>query len=116
MLAVPISRTHARRSVDCALQIYGELVGYGANSDGYDMVAPSGEGGQRCMKMAMAMADEIGGVKQVDYVNTHGTSTPVRRQPRPKHAQSRPMSPAPLTSPLTARLVSPPCPAHLSLP
>ena len=41
------------------------------------MVAPSGEGGQRCMKMAMAMANEIGGEKQVDYVNTHGTSTPV---------------------------------------
>jgi len=58
-------------------KIYAELTGYGANSDGYDMVAPSGEGGQRCMKMAMAMADEIGGVKKVDYVNTHGTSTPV---------------------------------------
>jgi len=58
-------------------KIYGELVGYGANSDGYDMVAPSGEGGQRCMKMAMAMADDIGGPKNVDYVNTHGTSTPV---------------------------------------
>jgi len=58
-------------------KIYGELVGYGANSDGYDMVAPSGEGGQRCMKMAMAMADKIGGEKKVDYVNTHGTSTPV---------------------------------------
>ena len=58
-------------------KIYAEIVGYGANSDGYDMVAPSGEGGQRCMKMAMAMANEIGGQKQVDYVNTHGTSTPV---------------------------------------
>jgi len=58
-------------------KIYGEVVGYGANSDGYDMVAPSGEGGQRCMKMAIAMADEIGGEKSVDYVNTHGTSTPV---------------------------------------
>ena len=58
-------------------KIYCELVGYGANSDGYDMVAPSGEGGQRCMKMAMAMADDIGGVKNVEYVNTHGTSTPV---------------------------------------
>jgi 3-oxoacyl-(acyl-carrier-protein) synthase len=41
------------------------------------MVAPSGEGGQRCMKLAMAMADDIGGKKQIDYVNTHGTSTPV---------------------------------------
>jgi len=58
-------------------RIYAEVVGYGANSDGYDMVAPSGEGGQRCMKMAMAMADDIGGEKKVDYVNTHGTSTPV---------------------------------------
>ena len=55
----------------------GELVGYGANADGYDMVAPSGEGGERCMTMAMAMADKIGGEKEVEYVNTHGTSTPV---------------------------------------
>ena len=55
----------------------GELVGYGANADGYDMVAPSGEGGMRCMTMAMDMADRIGGEKKVDYVNTHGTSTPV---------------------------------------
>jgi len=58
-------------------KIYGEVVGYAANSDGYDMVAPSGVGGQACMKMAMAMADDIGGEKEVDYVNTHGTSTPV---------------------------------------
>jgi len=58
-------------------KIYGELVGYAANSDGYDMVAPSGVGGQACMQMAMAMADEIGGEKEVNYVNTHGTSTPV---------------------------------------
>merc|ERR1719487_815735 len=58
-------------------KIYGELVGYGANSDGYDMVAPSGEGGQRCMEMAMSMANELGGEKPVDYVNTHGTSTPI---------------------------------------
>merc|ERR1719326_2140760 len=58
-------------------KIYAEVVGCGANSDGYDMVAPSGEGGQRCMKLAMSMADEIGGGKQVNYVNTHGTSTPV---------------------------------------
>ena len=41
------------------------------------MVAPSGEGGMRCMQMAMDMADRIGGEKKVDYVNTHGTSTPV---------------------------------------
>mmetsp|Transcript_25694 Transcript_25694/g.37887 ORF Transcript_25694/g.37887 Transcript_25694/m.37887 type:complete len:475 (-) Transcript_25694:95-1519(-) len=58
-------------------QIYAELVGYGANSDGYDMVAPSGVGGQRCMKLAMEQADQIGGKKKVDYINTHGTSTPV---------------------------------------
>jgi len=58
-------------------KIYAECVGYGANSDGYDMVAPSGEGGQRCMTMAIEMANAIGGEKRVDYVNTHGTSTPV---------------------------------------
>ncbi|MDA9556294.1 beta-ketoacyl-ACP synthase I [Vibrio sp.] len=52
-------------------KIYGEIVGYGATSDGYDMVAPSGEGAVRCMKMAMQNVDSI------DYVNTHGTSTPV---------------------------------------
>lgn len=58
-------------------KIYAELVGYGANSDGYDMVAPSGVGGQRCMLLAMDEADRIGGEKPVNYVNTHGTSTPV---------------------------------------
>lgn len=52
--------------------IYAELVGYGATSDGYDMVAPSGEGAARCMKMALADVDG-----PVDYLNTHGTSTPV---------------------------------------
>ena len=52
--------------------IYAELVGYGATSDGADMVAPSGEGAIRCMKMAMEMA----GNPQIDYLNTHGTSTP----------------------------------------
>ncbi|MCY9845275.1 beta-ketoacyl-ACP synthase I [Vibrio caribbeanicus] len=52
-------------------KIYGEIVGYGATSDGYDMVAPSGEGAIRCMKMAMQ------DVESVDYINTHGTSTPV---------------------------------------
>ena len=52
--------------------IYAEVVGYGATSDGYDMVAPSGEGAVRCMKMAM---DGVEG--KVDYLNTHGTSTPV---------------------------------------
>lgn len=58
-------------------KIYAELTGYGANSDGYDVVAPSGVGGEKCMKIALAMADEIGGQKEVDYVNTHGTSTPI---------------------------------------
>jgi len=53
-------------------KIYGEVAGYGANSDGYDMVAPSGEGAARCMKMAMRYLD-----RPVDYLNTHGTSTPV---------------------------------------
>jgi 3-oxoacyl-[acyl-carrier-protein] synthase-1 len=52
-------------------KIYAEIVGYGATSDGYDMVAPSGEGAERCMKLA------IEGVGKVDYINTHGTSTPV---------------------------------------
>ena len=52
--------------------IYAEIVGYGATSDGYDMVAPSGEGAVRCMQMAMQDLDS-----PIDYVNTHGTSTPV---------------------------------------
>ncbi|GAA6173584.1 beta-ketoacyl-ACP synthase I [Colwellia sp. KU-HH00111] len=52
--------------------IYAEIVGYGATSDGYDMVAPSGEGAVRCMQQAMAGVDG-----EVDYLNTHGTSTPV---------------------------------------
>ena len=53
-------------------KIYAELTGYGATSDGFDMVAPSGEGAVRCMKMALANAK-----KKIDYINTHGTSTPV---------------------------------------
>lgn len=53
--------------------IYGELVGYGATSDGYDMVAPSGEGAIRCMRQAMATCDD----STIDYINSHGTSTPV---------------------------------------
>jgi 3-oxoacyl-[acyl-carrier-protein] synthase-1 len=53
-------------------KIYGEVAGYGATSDGYDMVAPSGEGAVRCMRMALA------GVKlPVDYINPHATSTPI---------------------------------------
>jgi 3-oxoacyl-[acyl-carrier-protein] synthase-1 len=54
-------------------KIYGEIVGYAANSDGYDMVAPSGEGAVRCMRMAL---DQAGG-RAIDYLNPHGTSTPV---------------------------------------
>ena len=53
-------------------KIYGELVGYGATSDGHDMVAPSGEGATRCMRQAMATVKG-----DIDYINTHGTSTPV---------------------------------------
>jgi len=52
-------------------RIYGELVGYAATSDGYDMVSPSGDGAARCMQIALAMAD-----CPVDYINVHGTSTP----------------------------------------
>ena len=54
-------------------KIYGEIVGYAANSDGFDMVAPSGEGAVRCMRMAM---EGLGG-RKIDYLNPHGTSTPV---------------------------------------
>ncbi|MCH2056331.1 MAG: beta-ketoacyl-ACP synthase I [Thalassotalea sp.] len=57
--------------------IYAEIVGYGATSDGFDMVAPSGEGAVRCMQMAMAGNDGKGVEGKVDYLNTHGTSTPV---------------------------------------
>ena len=53
-------------------KIYAELTGYGATSDGYDMVAPTGEGAVRCMKMALSTARN-----KMDYINTHGTSTPV---------------------------------------
>ncbi len=54
-------------------KIYAELTGYGATSDGYDMVAPSGEGAVRCMQMALSTKRS----KKIDYINTHGTSTPV---------------------------------------
>jgi 3-oxoacyl-[acyl-carrier-protein] synthase-1 len=57
-------------------RIYGEVVGYGASSDGFDMVAPSGEGAARCMRLAMAGFDGRG-VGRVDYINPHGTGTPV---------------------------------------
>lgn len=53
-------------------KIYAELVGYGATSDGYDMVQPSGEGAVRCMQQALATVNE-----KIDYINAHGTSTPV---------------------------------------
>ncbi len=59
---------HARRR---GARIYAELVGYGATSDGFDMVQPSGEGALRCMKQALEGVNE-----PVDYINTHGTSTP----------------------------------------
>jgi len=54
-------------------KIYAELVGYGATSDGYDMVAPSGEGAQRCMQQALATVPEG---SKINYINAHGTSTP----------------------------------------
>ena len=53
-------------------KIYAEIVGYGATSDGHDMVAPSGEGAKRCMDLARSTVDV-----PIDYINTHGTSTPV---------------------------------------
>jgi len=62
------SLEHARAR---GAKIYAELVGYGATSDGYDMVAPSGEGAVRCMQQAMATVDG-----DIDYINAHGTSTP----------------------------------------
>ncbi len=62
-----LEKAHARGA-----KIYGEVVGYAATSDGYDMVAPSGEGAERCMKLALETVDA-----SIDYINTHGTSTPV---------------------------------------
>ncbi len=53
-------------------KIYAEITGYGATSDGYDMVAPSGEGAIRCMNLALSTSKN-----KIDYINTHGTSTPV---------------------------------------
>jgi 3-oxoacyl-[acyl-carrier-protein] synthase I len=60
---------HARQR---GAPIYAEVIGYGASSDGYDMVQPSGEGAVRCMRQALATVDS-----PIDYLNTHGTSTPV---------------------------------------
>jgi len=53
-------------------KVYAELSGYGATSDGYEMVAPSGEGAVRCMQLALATVEQ-----PIDYINAHGTSTPV---------------------------------------
>jgi 3-oxoacyl-[acyl-carrier-protein] synthase-1 len=60
-------------------KIYGEVAGYGATSDGFDMVAPSGEGAVRCMRLAMAGFDGKG-VGKIGYINPHGTGTPVGDQ------------------------------------
>ncbi len=60
---------HARRR---DATIYGELIGYGATADGHEMVSPSGEGAVRCIRMAMDMADV-----PINYINAHGTSTPI---------------------------------------
>lgn len=57
-------------------KIYGEIVGYGATSDGHDMVAPSGEGAERCMRMALATVND-----KIDYINPHATATPVGDPP-----------------------------------
>jgi 3-oxoacyl-[acyl-carrier-protein] synthase-1 len=59
------------RALDRGAEVYAELIGYGASSDGYDMVAPSGEGAVRCMQLALETVD-----RPVDYLNAHGTSTP----------------------------------------
>ncbi|HUZ12691.1 MAG TPA: beta-ketoacyl-ACP synthase I [Caulobacteraceae bacterium] len=64
----PLDRARARGA-----RVYGEIVGYGANSDGYDMVSPSGEGAARCMRLAL---DQAGG-RAIDYLNPHGTGTPI---------------------------------------
>ena len=61
-----------QHALDRGAKIYAEIVGYGANSDGYDMVAPSGEGAVRCMEMALSTVSG-----EIDYINPHGTSTPV---------------------------------------
>ncbi len=57
-------------------KIYGEIVGYGATSDGHDMVSPSGEGAERCMRMALATVND-----KIDYINPHATATPVGDPP-----------------------------------
>ncbi|MGH6763286.1 MAG: beta-ketoacyl-ACP synthase I [Phyllobacterium sp.] len=66
-------REHAKAR---GAKIYGEIVGYGATSDGYDMVAPSGEGAERCMRMALSTVNG-----KIDYINPHATSTPAGDAP-----------------------------------
>ncbi|HEY7085078.1 MAG TPA: beta-ketoacyl-ACP synthase I [Hyphomicrobiaceae bacterium] len=68
-----------QRAKSRGARIYGEVAGYGATSDGFDMVAPSGEGAVRCMRSAMQGFDGKG-VGRVDYINPHGTGTPVGDQ------------------------------------
>ena len=63
-------------------KIYAELIGYGATSDGFDMVAPSGEGGQRAMELALSTVSD-----PIDYINAHGTSTPAGDIPEIKAIQ-----------------------------
>ncbi|MEM1306535.1 MAG: beta-ketoacyl-ACP synthase I [Pseudomonadota bacterium] len=58
-------------------KIYGEVAGYGATSDGYDMVAPSGEGAVRCMRQAIAGLDTAKPVERIDVINPHATATPI---------------------------------------
>jgi len=58
-------------------KIYGEVAGYGATSDGFDMVAPSGEGAVRCMRLALQGLDGKGVGHKIDYINPHGTGTPI---------------------------------------
>ena len=65
---------HAKARV---AKIYAELTGYGATSDGFDMVAPSGEGAARCMRQALAMHETLRPNTPITYINAHGTSTPV---------------------------------------
>ena len=61
-----------QHAIDRGANIYAELTGYAATSDGEDMVSPSGEGGERCMRIALEMSDNT----KIDYINAHGTSTP----------------------------------------
>ncbi len=67
-----LERARARGS-----KIYAEIVGYAANADAHDMVAPSGEGAVRCMRLALKGMDGQGDVGRIDYLNPHGTGTPI---------------------------------------